>query len=66
MFDVKKLKILKYVGYSLLVILAVIIGVGIGQGSSSKSIKTKTTNENSSTKNVLSQKGQRFSSKLLY
>ncbi|WP_203264779.1 hypothetical protein [Streptococcus uberis] len=56
MFDVKKLKILKYVGYSLLVILAVIIGVGIGQGSSSKSIKTKTTNENSSTKNVLSQK----------
>lgn len=56
MFDVKKLKILKCVGYSLLVILAVIIGVGIGQGSSSKSIKTKTTNENSSTKNVLSQK----------
>lgn len=56
MFDVKKLKILKYVGYTLLVILAVIIGVGIGQGSSSKSIKTKTTNENSSTKNVLSQK----------
>ncbi|MDT2732526.1 hypothetical protein P7G31_09890 [Streptococcus parauberis] len=57
MFDTQKIKILKIVGYVLVVILACTIGVGIGQGTSNNANKAKTEKSTSTnSKSIITQK----------
>ncbi|MFZ2483260.1 MAG: hypothetical protein WAW70_03970, partial [Streptococcus parauberis] len=57
MFDTQKIKILKIVGYILVVILACTIGVGIGQGTSNNANKAKTEKSTSTnSKSIITQK----------
>ena len=57
MFDTQKIKILKIVGYVLVVILACTIVVGIGQGTSNNANKAKTEKSTSTnSKSIITQK----------